>query len=188
MIDPELASWRREWHQQPEQLPDLKKKIRRQDRRGLLQAGLMGGFLIFSLVAVWHFETSLSRGFATGLWFGCLIMGVYVWRVRRGTWKPAAQTTAAYLVLLHKRAVAKHSIVQFAFRFLLTTAVLYAGFVAWRWKHLSVEGAVVLAAIIAELFYLGYVARKRRREVDATKKLLQFSAENSKSASQERQA
>jgi hypothetical protein len=187
MIDPELASWQREWHEQSEQLPDLKKKIKRQDRHGMLQAGLVCALLIVSLVAVWHFETSLSRGFATGVWFSCLIMGVYVWRARRGTWKPAAQSTAAYLGLLHKRAVAKHSIVQFAFRFLLATTVLYAGFMAWRWEHFSAIGAGVLAATIAELFYLHYLASKRRREVDATQQVL-FSAENSKDLSGERQA
>lgn len=188
MIDPELASWRREWHEQAEQLPNLKKKIKRQDRRGILQAFLVGALLVLSLIGVWHFQTSLSRGFATGAWFSCLIMGVYVWRARRGTWKPAAQTTEAYLVLLHKRAVAKQKIVQFAFRFLLTTTLLYAGFLAWRWKHFSAVSAVVLVALTGELFLLRYMERKRQRQVDATQKLLQSSAEDFQTPFGERQA
>jgi hypothetical protein len=186
MNDPEIASWQREWREPSDQLPDLKKKIKRQDRRGQLQAGLVGALLILSLIGVWAFQTSLSRGFATGAWFSCLIMGVYVWRARRGTWKPATQTTAAYLGLLHKRAVAKQRIVQFAFRFLLATTVLYAGFLAWRWKH-SDLGAIVLAGLTGELFFLHYMEGKRRREVDATQQLLESSVQSSQTF-EERQA
>lgn len=186
-IDPELASWQRQWHEPGEQLPDLKQKIKRQDRRSVLQLCLVSAFLISSLVAVWHFETSFFRGLATGAWFSCLVMGAYVWRARRGTWRPAAQTTADYLALLHRRAVAKQRIAQFAFRFLLTATLLYAGFVAWRWRHFLWASVAVLAAMTAELFFLRHMEKRRKRDADATRQLLQSSAENSGAISGERQ-
>lgn len=187
MIDPELASWQQEWRAQSEQLPDLKKKIERQDRRGMLQASLVGALLILSLATVWHFGTSLSRGFATGAWFSCVIMGVYVWRARRGTWEPASQTTAAYLALLHQRAVAKLKIVQFAFRFLLVMTFVYAGFLTLRFKHFSAMSAVVLATLVGELFLFRSIERKRRRQVEATRKMLLSVEESSPVSSRERQ-
>jgi TRAP-type C4-dicarboxylate transport system permease large subunit len=178
-IDTELETWRAEWREQTELLPDLKKKIRRQDRRSMIAIGLACVCLILSAVAVRRTHSAFFSGLASGLWFTCLTMGSYAWWVRRGTWKPASQTTAAYIALWHKRAVAKERIVRLAFRFLFTATILYAGFVTWTWKDFSLGSAAVLAAIVAELFWLKRMAQKKQREIQTTQKLSESSGENS---------
>jgi hypothetical protein len=177
-IDTELATWQQEWREQTEPLPDVRKKIRRQDQRTTMAIAAACILLLLSSIAAFRTRSSFFLGLAAGLWLSCLTMGTYIWRVRRGTWKPAAQTTAAYIELWHKRAVAKERIVRFAFRFLLVATVLYAGFTAWNWRHFSAIPVVVLAAMIAELFWFIRIARKKRRETELTQKLLKSSREN----------
>jgi hypothetical protein len=178
-IDTELATWQQEWRAQTEQLPDVRKKIRRQDRQTMIAIALACICMVLSALAAWRMHRAFYSGLAAGIWFSCLTMGAYVWRVRRGTWKPAAQTTAAYIELWHKRAVAKERIARFAFRFLLAASILYAGFAAWNWEDFSARSAVVLAAMTAELFLFDYIARKKRQEIKTTQKLLESSGESS---------
>jgi high-affinity Fe2+/Pb2+ permease len=186
-IDMELASWKQEWREQTEHLPDVRKKIKRQDRRTMTAIVLACVCMVLSAIAAWRVHTAFFYGLAAGLWSSCLIMGVYAWRVRRGTWKPAAQTTAAYIELWHRRAVARERIARFAFRFLLIALVLYAGFAAWNWKSLSPLSGVILAAIAVELFWLRHIAQKRRQEIETTEKLLQSSRESVEVPVSERQ-
>jgi hypothetical protein len=187
-IDTELANWQREWRQQTEPLPDVRKKIRRQDRQTMLAIALACVCMVLSLVAVRRLHTAFFSGLASGLWFSCLMMSAYVWRVRRGTWKPAAQTTAAYIKLWHERAVARQRTARFAFRFLLVAILLYAGFAAWDWKEFSAKGVLVLAGTTAELFFLDYIARKKKQEVITTQKMLESSRESSEVTFEGRQA
>lgn len=180
-LDTELVAWQREWRVQSEALPDVRKKIRRQDRRTWIAISFACICLFLSLLLVWRTHTAFLRGLASGLWFSCITMGAYAWWVRRGTWKPAAQTTAAYIELWHKRAVAKERIARVAFWFLFATVVLYVGFAAWNWKDLSAANALVLAAMTGELFLLNHIARKKQKEIKVTQKLLESSQEDSDS-------
>jgi hypothetical protein len=177
-IDTELATWQQEWREQTEPLPDVRKKIKHQDQWTTFAIAAACILMVASLIAALHTHKSFFSGFAAGLWFTCLTAGAYAWRVKRGTWKPAAQTTAAYIELWHKRAVARERIVRFAFRFLLIAIVLYAGFAAWNWKDFSKMGVIVLTAMIAELFWFVRIGQKRRQEIELTRKLLESSRED----------
>ena len=180
-IDSELATWQKEWREpaaeqrvdQSELLPDLMKKIRRQDRRSAIAVGLTCVCVILGSVAAWRVRTSFLSGLATGLWFASLTMGTYAWWVRRGTWKPAARTTAAYVRLAYNRAVAKERLLKFAFRFILVTTILYAGLMVWTWRHFSMNSAGVLAAMATEIVLFDRLMRKQRRAIEVSRKLLE---------------
>lgn len=178
-VDLELESWKRQWREPGgETLPDFRAKIRRQDRRTMLVLMLGAVCLVGSLVAVWQVRTAFWSGLAAGLWFSTAVMGAYVWRVRRGTWRPAARTTQAYIELCYRRAIAKERIARFAGVFLGIAVVAYGIFVLWNHEHISPLSVVVLAALAAESFFLRAVARRKRREIEATGKFLQSSAES----------
>jgi hypothetical protein len=172
--DTELETWQQEWREQTEPLPALKKKIKRQNVRTAVAVAAIAVLLAFSTTQALLHHGSFMSGLATGLWFASLLMGGYGWRVRRGAWKPTAQTTQAYVELAYKRAVAKARTLRFAFYFLLTAAVLYAGFVAWNWKATSEKRllGLVLAGMVIELFFLRHCARRKRQEIEETRKVM----------------
>ena len=172
--DIELESWQQEWRDQTEPLPELKKKIKRQNLRTALAIVAVVVGLALSTAAALRGHGSFMSGLATGMWFACIVMGGYAWRVRRGAWKPSAQTTLAYAELANKRALAKARTLRFAFYFLLTATVLFAGFAAWLWRTASDKWllALVLTGMVAELCWMRYLARRNRREVEKTRKLL----------------
>lgn len=177
--DLELESWKREWREPVEEpLPDFRAKIRRQDRRTTFVLVLGAVCLIGSLVAVWQVRTAFWSGLAAGLWFSTAVLGAYVWRMRRGTWRPASQTTQAYIDLCYRRAIAKERIARFAVVFLGIAVVAYGIFVLWNHEHISPLSVVILAALAAESFFLRAVARRKRREIKATEKFLQSSVES----------
>ncbi len=170
--DTELESWQREWRDQPEPLPGLKKKIRRQNRQMIAGAVTISLCMAVSAAAALRYRSSFISGFAAGLWFAGLFAGGYAWWVRRGAWKPAAQTTLAYAELSYKRAIANARTKRFLFYFLLTTILAFASFLIWHWKPLSIRDMAIVAALVAELFYLGYLWRRARQSVETTKELL----------------
>jgi hypothetical protein len=179
--DTELETWQREWRDQTEPLPELKKKIKRQNVRTAAAVAAIGALLAFSTTEALLHHGAFMSGLATGLWFASLLMGGYGWRVRRGSWKPAAQTTKAYVELAYKRAIAKARTLRFAFYFLLAATILYAGFVAWNWKVAFKKGlpAMVLAGMVIELFVLRYSGRRQRQDLEKTRKLAEGANEHS---------
>jgi hypothetical protein len=183
--DAELETWQREWRDQTEPLPELKKKIKRQNLRTFAAVVAICVCLVFSTVSALRGHSSFMAGLATGLWFASLSMGGYAWRVRRGSWRPTAQTTLAYAELAYQRALAKARILRFAFYFLLTATILYAGFVAWEaaWHARTFSGKglllLVLAGMVAELFLFRHLARRQKKEIEKTGKLLEVTREDS---------
>jgi hypothetical protein len=111
-------------------------------------------------------------GLAAGLWFSSVFLGSYIWRVRRGTWKPAAQTTLAYLELSYARAIARFRTIRFTFYFLFLVTVLGGALAAWYWRSLSLREAAIGAALVMELALSRYLGQRKKREIDETKKLL----------------
>jgi hypothetical protein len=170
-IDTELDTWRQAWQSQTEPLPDLKKKIKRQNLRMIGALVLIIVCLMFS-TALAH-RSSFMAGLAAGMWVASLGMGAYNLWVRRGAWKPTAQTTLAYAELSYKRAIAKAKTIRFAFYFLLGATALYGAFLVWRWKPLSKIEAPVLAGMAVELVFFQYLARRQRREIEASRSLMQ---------------
>jgi hypothetical protein len=179
--DTELETWQQEWREHTEPLPELKKKIKRQNLRTGMAIAAIGVGLIVSTTAALLGRGSFISGLATGMWFASIVMGGYAWRVRRGAWRPSAQTTLAYADLAHKRALAKTRILRFAFYFLLTATILFAGFAAWIWKTASDQWLLelVVAGMVAELFLMRYFAGRNRREVEKSKTLLDQTGQGS---------
>ncbi len=171
-IDTELENWQREWRHQTESLPELKRKIRRQNLRTVAAVVAICVCLALSTAGALRARSVFLAGLATGIAFASLFAGGYAWWVRRGAWRPTAQTTLAYAELSYKRAVAKARTLRFSFYFLLIATVLFAAFTAWNWKNFRARDGVILAAIVLELFFFKYYGRRKKREIEETKKLV----------------
>jgi hypothetical protein len=184
--DAELDVWRREWREETEPFPGLKRKIRRQNLRIIAAVAAIAACLAVSTVEAVRTGNSFLAGLATGVGFAGIVQGAYAWRVRRGAWRPAAQTTLAYAELAYKRAIATARTTRFSFRFLAIVMALYAGLVAWHWKTLTALYALILVAIVAELFLLDYNRRRARQGVEESKKLWEQTKRFANSASEER--
>ena len=170
--DTELEVWRQAWCDQPAQLPELKKKIRRQNQR--TAAGVLAIVLcivISTCVAFLH-RSAFVAGIASGISFASLAAGVYAWSIRRSTWKPAAQTTLAYAQLAYNRAVAKARLLRFSFYFLLVTSFLLAAMLTWHPSTSPVRDWIIVAAIGVESLWMRFMGRRKLREVAETKKLV----------------
>jgi hypothetical protein len=170
--DTELEAWRREWHSQTEPLPELRRKIRRQNLRIAAVVIAIGLCLALSTAEAWRSRSWFMAGLAAGIGFASLLLGGFGWWVRRGTWRPTAQTTLAYVELSYRRAVAKSRTIRFSFYFMLAVTVLFTAFAGWRGTIFAARGGAVAAAMVAELFFLGYCGRQKRREIEATKRLI----------------
>jgi len=178
-VDTELETWQREWRDQTEPLPELKKKIKRQNLRIVAAIAAVGVCLVSSTTQALRGRSSFMGGLAAGVWLASLLMGGYAWWVRRGAWKPTAQTTLAYAELSYKRAVARARTLRFAFYFLLAATVLYAAYAAWDWRAFPRQGPFVLAGMVLELFLFKHFRRRQRKEIEKTRKLMELTNEYS---------
>jgi hypothetical protein len=176
-MDLELETWRREWRTSTEPLPELKRKIRRQNLQTIAAVLAICVCLAFSTAEALRTRSSFMAGLAAGIAFTSVILGGYTWWVRRGAWKPAAQTTSAYLELSCKRAVAKARTIRFSFYFLLAAILLFAILFAWNWRAFSPREALILGALVMELFLFRRYGRRQNREIEETKKLLEQTRE-----------
>lgn len=185
-VDTELETWRREWQSQTEPLPKLKKKIRRQNLRDIAGITLLCACLAFSTTEALRTRTSFMVGLAAGLWFTGLFLGSYNWWVRRGTWKPEAQTTLAYLELSYKRAVAKARTIRLSIYVCLAAIVVLGPFLLWNWRILHGLGVVVAAGLLTEVIVFRYLERRKKKEIEETRKLLEQADEGSDNSLGER--
>ncbi len=177
--DLELEAWQREWRRETEPLPELKRKIKRQNLRSLASVIVMCVCLAVSTAEAWRNRSLLMAGFAIGLWLSSLLLGSYTWWVRRGTWKPAAQTTRAYAELSYRRTVAKVRTIRFSIYFLVATIICFVGVVTRESLLFSetmshslgrrLEAAILLAMAL-ELLFFRWWGRRKKRELEETKK------------------
>jgi hypothetical protein len=178
-VDIEIETWRREWQSQTEPLPKLKRKIQRQNLRTVASIVVMCACLAVSTIEAFRTRSSFVEGLASGLWFTALVLGGYIWWVQRGAWRPAAQTTQAYLQLSYLRAVAKARTLRFSIYFLLAALVVLTPLLLWSWRTLHTTAALILAALVAELIVFRRLERRKKQEIAETKKLLEQSDERS---------
>ena len=176
-MDLELETWRREWRAQTEPLPALKKKIHRQNLQIAAAIAAVSACLVIATVVAERTRSSFMAGLAAGIAFASVILGSYGWWVRRGAWKPAAQTTLAYLELSFRRAIARARTLRFSFYFLLAAMVLYAASLAWDRKAFSLLAVVILSAMAVELIFLRRLQRRKELEVAETRKLIEQARE-----------
>jgi hypothetical protein len=185
-VDTELEVWRREWREQTEPFPALKRKIHRQNLRIGAAVAAIVILLVLSTIEAARTGNAFLAGLASGLAFAGVVQGGYSWRVRRGAWRPAAQTTLAYAELAYKRAVANARSTRFAFWFLLVTLAAYAGFAIWHWRSFTATAALVVAAIVIELFLLDYKRRRAAGAVEPARKLWEQTKQSEEIESKER--
>ena len=189
-IDTELEMWRREWRDQTAPFPALKRKIRRQNLRIIAAVAAIALCLVLATVGALRSRSSFMAGLVVGIAFASVFQGGYAWWARRGAWKPAGQTTLAYAELSYKRALATARTTRFSFYFLLVGTVLYTGFVAWNWMAWTAApratGALVVAAMVIELFLLWDNRRRAKREIEETGKLLEQTRQFAESEIHER--
>jgi hypothetical protein len=171
-VDTELENWRHEWRDRPEPLPELKRKIRRQNQRTAAAIVAVVVCLVISTVVALRTHNSFMNGLAVGIAFAGVLLGGYGWWVRRGAWKPTAQSTVAYADLSYKRAVARSRTLRFSFYFLLTATVLFVAFIAWNWTHFAARDGVVAVAMAVEVCFLKRSELRKKQEVEQAKKLL----------------
>lgn len=170
--DTELAAWQHDWSASTEPLPDYARTIRRQNRRLVVSTVLVGvATAIASTVAIVT-RRSFLIGLATGLWLTALVVGGYSWWSRRGAWTPAAETTRAYVTLLHARAIAQVRTLTLACGLLLAAATPLAGLVVWNGGAITKTTAVIFAALGLEVIILWRKRRRAVREVDRTSALI----------------
>ncbi len=171
-LDLELEAWRREWRAETAPLLEPMKKIRRQNALRYLAVAAMVVCLGGSLAEAFGRHSAFAAGMATGLGVTALLVGGYAIRVGRGTWKPTARTVLAYAELVHRRAEAKARTLRFGFHVLLVTTAAFAGLVAWEWSRFQLREGLILAFLVAELFFLKARERGKRWEIEETKKLV----------------
>jgi hypothetical protein len=170
--DAELEVWRQVWCDQTAPLPELKKKIRRQNLRTV--AGIIAIVLCIAISTyeAWLHRSVFMAGMATGASFASLAVGAYAWSVRRSAWKPSAQTTLAYAELAWNRAVAKARLLRFSFYFLLAASFLLAAMLAWHRSTSPFRDWGIVVALAGESLYMRYMGQRKLREVAETKKLV----------------
>jgi predicted lysophospholipase L1 biosynthesis ABC-type transport system permease subunit len=171
--DTELERWQQEWREHTDPLPELKKKIRRQNWQTAAAIIAICACIVLATLAAIHRQSAFFAGSATGMGVASILLGGYAWWVKRGSWKPAANTTLAYAQLTHKRAHAKARILRFAFYMLLVTVILFSGFIAWNVKQAHARDWFIDAALIAEIFYIKRQERRKLLEAQETKKLIE---------------
>lgn len=173
IVDTELETWQQAWRALPvPPLTELKKKIRRQNRRTIAAAIVLVACLAFSTVMAARTRGSFIFGFAVGVWLVTVLVGSYTWWVRRGSWKPAAQTTFAYVELCHNRAIAKAKTVRFSFYFLLAATLLFAAYGTWHWQAFVMRDVMIFAAMVLELFFFALYGRRLRQKIEESRTLL----------------
>lgn len=180
--DTELELWQQEWRSETVPLPELKKRIRRQNLQAIARAMLLCAGVAVSTFVALRTRLSFAEGMAAGMWFSALLLGGYAWWVRRGSWRPSAQTTQGYLELYYRRAAARVRTLRAATVLLIIAAVFCVGVFAWEWFSSHEPGGdanryllvlTVLLAMIIELVFLRWYSRRKRQEMEAAKKLLE---------------
>jgi hypothetical protein len=105
--DDELREWMADWQAEPEPAPEVRDAIRRRVKRQSLKMALAtAGEMLFALamlafviVSAYARPTALNIVAMGGLALLILwSMGYSLWSLR-GTWRPSAETTAAFLAL-----------------------------------------------------------------------------------------
>jgi hypothetical protein len=140
MKDDELEVWRRQWRGQPQVPIDLIRKVERQTvyaRIGLLTNVLPLLIAVVTMVGAYENPNPLSILFACGLWVFIFVGWLFGVRNSKGTWAPAAHTTAAYVEL----SIARCRSYLNSFRFTVVMSILLTAFVlVGMYEMLSTAG------------------------------------------------
>jgi len=172
-VDTELEAWRQEWREQAAPLPELKRKIRKQNVRTIAAVVAITVCLTFATAAALRYHSAMAAGVAVGIAFSSCVLVFFTLRARSGAWKPTAQTTLAYAELAHRRAIAQLKTIRAAWYLLIATIAAGTVVMAWGWRQVHVRDGVIFAALIGELFFLKNREQRVKREMEETKNLIE---------------
>jgi hypothetical protein len=142
--DRELDIWREQWSSAGEPPAEFKRnvqqRIKRQDLRfvlgNLLTVLAFLGLLILTLF-MRHQATWMGTGWATGIRVLVFVsVGVRVW-VLRQTWRPATQSTRAFVELWHKRVAARIQLLRISLYVSLGWIIFCAALTAANWTTIG---------------------------------------------------
>jgi len=190
--DLELKSWQAEWREGTGPLPEIHRKLKRQNfffaLSNIVAAVAFFAALALTVVVVRHEPSPERIAWAVGIWilsFACA--GYRLW-TQRGTWRPATQSTRAFAELLHKRAIAHSQSARMGFYAIPAWITFCAGIVAFRWSvfgpdikahpvdYLLALGVILLVVGLAFL-YLAWFRRRKLRAAEEAWRLLEEIAE-----------
>jgi hypothetical protein len=188
--DRELDAWREQWSSIANATPDSERKIHRRIKQqsqrfvigNVLSAIAFAGILLFAVVAR-HQLMSIGSGWATGI---CVLVFVSVaariW-ILRETWRPATQTTRAFVELWHRRVLARirllRNAIYVSFGWIVYCAVLMA--VNWTTIRPDVKAhpsewlGLLIASILIQpvmLFWAAWFRRRKLAELNEVKQIL----------------
>jgi hypothetical protein len=167
-------------------LPELKRRIRGQNRRMIAGGVVVAVCLAFATVMGLRDPGSVWGGFAWGIWTSTVVAGGYVWWVRRGTWEPASSTTEAYVELLHRRAVATLRKTVMLRRALLVFLALYGVFLVWNRERVTTWSMLLVAVIALESLWMRVLERRRRRALEEANRLVDRASDAPETREQKR--
>jgi Na+/melibiose symporter-like transporter len=142
--DRELESWREQWSGVAEPSAELQReiqlRIKRQNRRfvlgNLLTVIAFLGMLIFGLF-LRHRSSWMGTGWGTSVCVLAVIAAACrVWFLR-GTWRPEAQSTRAFVELWHKRVTARIRLLRISLYLSLGWLIFCAALTAANWATIG---------------------------------------------------
>jgi hypothetical protein len=179
--DDELLAWRTDWQAEagpsPEALAAIRRRVKRQSRgMALLLAGeltLAAGALVVLIGFAVRHPDPVDVMTMAGL---CLLTlwatACSLW-LRRGLWKPEAETVAAFLALAVDRGNRRLRSLRAAWWLLGGEVAL---FIPWIWHSLPIRGGslaaaygfllLVVAATAAILLWIGRWTRRELRRLE----------------------
>ena len=159
--DREWLDLAREWQSEDEstRAPDIPATIRRRVQRftwGLyawtvLEVLSLSVILAFCTSLAWKRPQPLEVTTAVTVWLlAGVATGFALWN-RRGTWRPAAATTRAFVELAHERCLRQLRGIRFGWRLLAVEAALFVPWIRW-----VIESEPAKKARSPEIYWTSY--------------------------------
>jgi Na+/melibiose symporter-like transporter len=188
--DRELDSWREQWSSMagpsPEFRSQIESKIKRQSRRfvlgNLLSAVAFVGILIFGLF-LRHQSSWIGTGWTAGI-CGLVFVSIAfrVW-VLRGTWRPEAESTRAFVELWRKRVLARIRLLRIAIYVSVGWIIFCAGLTAANWATIGQEvrahpkdwAGLLIACVVMQPvmgLWAAWLRRRKLAELNEVTKIL----------------
>jgi hypothetical protein len=142
----ELETWRRLWHEQSSRpvSADLRDRVARETR--LKKLGLIGSTSVTVLIGGWITLRAISSArpedvaLAVETWLFIAVVWTGALWIDRGTWRPLAQTTTAFVDLSIRRCESTLSALRFGlFLYIGQLAIL----LAWQSRYSSMAPAAL---------------------------------------------
>jgi len=172
IVDNELQAWREEWTAQPADAPDLTARVKRQSRfmrlmllAEVLVTVLFGGGTIWLAATSRQVDVAVLAG--TTWVFLAVAWGFGVWN-RRGTWRPVALTSSAYLEISIRRCRSAIRAVIFGM-VLFVVEVLFC--LAWIYNRTGsgsflYSTSMTSVSVATVVFFVGSLVYRARKNAE----------------------